>query len=191
MENILVEVSNRHVHLSEEHMLKLFGNTALEKLKDLSQLGQFATTEKISLVNGGKVIDNVRVLAPPRKESQVEISKTDSRYLKMNVPLRESGDLVDSPGILIRGPKGEVMLDRGVIIAKRHLHVSDVEAEEYGLTDKQIIDLKIGGERGMTFHDVLVRVSSTYSMALHIDTDEGNALDHNGQTFAKLVSRNT
>lgn len=185
--DILVEISNRHVHLTQEHIKTLFGDEELEKVKHLSQPGQFATQHRVNLINGDKRINGVRVLGPPRSQTQVEISKTDSRNLKLNTPVRESGDLDNTPGIIIEGPKGQITLNQGTIIARRHLHASEEQAKILNIKDKQVINLKVDSQRGMTFHDVLVRVNENYNLAFHIDTDEGNAAHIIAETYARLT----
>jgi propanediol utilization protein len=185
--DILVEISNRHVHLTKEHIKTLFGDEEFQKVKHLSQPGQFATQHRVNIIHNDKRIENIRVLGPERAQTQVEISKTDSRHLKINTPIRESGDLDNTPGIIIEGPKGQIQLNSGLIIARRHLHASEEQAKILNIKDKQIINLRVDGERGMTFHDVLVRVNNNYNLAFHIDTDEGNAAHIIAETYARLT----
>jgi len=187
---IRTEISNRHVHLSKEHLDVLFGRSyELGRYRELSQPEQFAAHERVALVNGdnGRRLDNVRVLGPVRDKTQVEISRTDAIFLKLNVPLKLSGDLDESIGILIRGPKGVVRLDKGVIISQRHLHISDVEAEEIGLKDNQIVSIRIPGVKGVVFSNVVVRVGSGYRLSFHIDCDEGNACFFEEGVFSELI----
>ena len=174
---ILVETSARHVHLTEEHIEVLFGKGAtLTHKKDLSQPGQFACEERVTLVGPKKSIPNVIVLGPARKATQVEISYTDARTLGVNPPVRESGDVANSAPCKIIGPMGEVDIEEGVIVARRHIHFTPAEAEEYGCTDKQIVKLAIdSADRKTVFDDVVVRVSEKFALAMHIDTDEANA----------------
>ena len=172
---ILVEISNRHVHLSREHIDILFGEDyELNILKFLSQPEQFAAHEKITIINNEKILENVRVLGPERSETQVELSKTDSLFLNIDAPLRNSGDLTNSPGIILKGPNGKVELERGVIIPKRHLHVSDEEAEILNIKSEDTISIKISGKRGSIFEDVLVKAGPEHRLAFHLDTDEGS-----------------
>ncbi len=174
---VLVETSARHVHLSQEHLEILFGKGhELTVKKMLSQPGQFAAEEKVQVI-GPKGTLKMSVLGPVRKETQVEVSLTDARSLGVQPPIRESGDLEGSAPCKLVGPEGEVELTQGVIAAKRHLHCTPEDAAEIGLKDKDIISLKIDSpERSLVFGDVVVRVSASYATAVHIDTDEANAL---------------
>jgi len=186
--HILVEVSIRHVHLSREDIDLLFGKGyELTIFKQLSQPGQFAAREKVTLENNGRKIERVRVLGPERKETQVELSRTDAIYLKIDAPLRESGNLNETPGIKIEGPKGCVKLKRGVIVAQRHLHASEEEAKELGIKNGQLISIKVHGKKGTIFNNVLVRVGPKYKLAVHLDTDEGNAACIKGKTYAEII----
>lgn len=171
-----VEISARHVHLTREHVEKLFGmGHELKRYKELSQPGQFAAEEKVDLVSENGNIKGVRVLGPERSHSQVELSVTDCYKLGIKAPVRLSGDIDETPGIKLRGPAGEIELEKGVIVAKRHVHLSKQEAENLGLTHNQKISVKIPGERELVFNQVVVRVSSKYREAVHLDVDEGNA----------------
>lgn len=173
---IPIEISNRHVHLSKKDLEKLFGKGyELKKIRELSQPGQFAAEEKIKLVFNNKEIDNVRVLGPVRDKTQVEILKTDADFLGLNVPVRDSGDLEKSGSITIVGSDGSVNLEEGVIIAKRHLHISEEEAKILNVKDKDIVSVEIENKRGIKFNNVLVRCGKEHKLALHLDTDEGNA----------------
>lgn len=170
-----VGLSNRHVHLSQEHINILFGEGyELTKFKDLSQPGQYAANEKIDVV-GPKGKLNMRVLGPARNESQVEISVTDGFVLGVNPPVRDSGDLLDSPGAKLVGPKGEVAIDKGIIAAARHIHMHTTDAETFGVKDREIVSVRVGGKRGLIFENVLVRVHPTFALEFHLDIDEGNA----------------
>ncbi|HHZ00519.1 MAG TPA: phosphate propanoyltransferase [Sedimentibacter sp.] len=172
-----VGLSNRHVHLSKDHIDILFGEGhELTPIKDLSQPGQYACDEKVDLVGPKRTIKGVRILGPARKESQVEISLSDAFTLGLdNVPVRDSGKLEGTPGLKLVGPKGEVVLDKGVIVAARHLHMHTSDAEKYGLKDKDLVQVKVGGPRGLTFDNVLVRVNDAYALDMHVDIEEGNA----------------
>ena len=174
---VMVETSAHHVHVSEADLETLFGKgAALTNKKDLSQPGQFACEEKVEVV-GPKGAMKMSILGPTRPETQVEISLTDARKLGLTAPIRESGDLEGSAPCKLVGPEGEVELTQGVIAAKRHLHCTPEDAAEIGLKDKDIISLKIDSpERSLVFGDVVVRVSASYATAVHIDTDEANAL---------------
>ncbi len=186
---ILVETSARHVHLTEADMETLLGkgNTLTVK-KMLSQPGQFASNERISLVGPKGTIANVLILGPTRPATQVEVSFTDARALGVKAPVRESGDVAGSAGIKLVGPAGEVEISEGVIVAKRHIHLDPATAEELGVTDKQIVSAKVcTGERSLTFGEVVVRVSEKFAPAVHIDTDEANAAGCAGEVFAEII----
>lgn len=172
-----VGLSNKHVHLSEEHIDILFGKGhELTSIKDLSQPGQFACDEKVDLVGPKRTIKGVRILGPARKESQVEISLSDAFTLGIkDVPVRDSGKLEGTPGVKLIGPCGEVELKKGVIVAARHIHLHTSDAEKYGLKDKDIVKVKVGGQRGVIFENVLIRVSDSYALDMHVDVEEGNA----------------
>lgn len=173
---IIVETSARHVHLKQEDIEILFGKGhTLTPKKDLSQPGQFACEERVEVVGPKKSIANVIILGPARPESQVEVSLTDARTLGVNAMIRESGDIEGTEGCKIVGPCGEVVLDKGVIAAKRHLHLTPADAEEIGVVNKQIVKVKINGSRPLIFDDVVVRVSDKFARFMHIDTDEANA----------------
>jgi propanediol utilization protein len=185
---IPVSVSNRHVHLSEKDLEILFGKGyKLTKIKDLSQPGQFAAKETVIIAGPKGVIEKVRILGPTRKQTQVEVSMTDTYKLGVKAPVRDSGDLIGSAPITIIGPKGSVYLSEGLIIAKRHIHMTTYEASRFNLRDKQIVKVKIVGERGGIFDEVLVRVSDNYALDMHIDTDEANAFGITGQTKGVII----
>ncbi|RKD27655.1 putative phosphotransacetylase [Caminicella sporogenes DSM 14501] len=173
---IPVGLSNRHVHLSKEHIDILFGEGyELTKFKDLSQPGQYACNEKVDIVGPKGTLKGVRILGPARGQTQVEISITDGFVLGVKPPVRDSGDLKDSPGVKIIGPKGEVELKEGVIAAARHIHMHTSDAEKFGVKDKDIVKVKVEGKRGLIFENVLVRVNPNYALEFHVDIDEGNA----------------
>lgn len=171
-----IEISAHHIHLSDEHLAALFGEAhQLTPVSWLSQPGQYASQEKIDLIGPKGMVKNVRILGPTRKETQVEISMTEQFRLGVDAPIRESAMLEGSPGIKIEGPKGCVILQKGVICALRHIHMSTEDALRTGLKDKDVVRVRVRGERELIFGDVLVRVSPNYRLAMHIDTDEGNA----------------
>ncbi|AEH51281.1 phosphate propanoyltransferase [Pseudothermotoga thermarum] len=186
---INVGVSNRHVHLSQKDLEALFGvGYQLTELKPLSQPGQFACKETVTIVGPKGAIENVRILGPVRKETQVEISRTDAFKLGINAPVRESGDIEGTPGIVIIGLKGVVVVEKGVIIAKRHIHMHPKDAEHYGVKDKQIVKvLAEKPERRIIFDDVVVRVSDKFALDFHIDTDEANAAMLNNGDLVWIV----
>ncbi len=188
MEKILVETSARHVHLSQADLETLFGaGAALTFKKDLSQPGQFACEERVKLVGPKKEIANVIILGPVRPATQVELSYTDARTLGVDAPLRESGDLSGTPGIKIVGPCGEVNAENGVIIAKRHIHMTPEDAEMFGVENGQIVSVKVESGRTALLGDVVVRVSPKFALAMHIDTDESNAVCGFGKCYGELV----
>ncbi|MBQ7034401.1 MAG: phosphate propanoyltransferase [Clostridia bacterium] len=172
-----VGISNRHIHLSAADLETLFGKGyELTPIKDLSQPGQFACKEQLTIVGPSlRPIEGVRVLGPVRSASQVEISRTDSFTLKVKPPVRESGDIKGSAPITIIGPKGVVTLKEGCIIANRHIHMSEEEGRSFGLKDGDYVDVEVKGERRTTFYDVQVRVNKAFRLEMHIDTDDANA----------------
>ena len=186
---VLVETSARHVHLTEEHIAILFGEGAtLTFKKALSQPGQFACEERVTVVGPKKSIPNVIILGPARKASQVEVSLTDARTLGIAAPIRESGDVAGSGACKLIGPCGEVELSEGVIAAKRHIHFTLENAKEFGVEDKQIVSVKIDGTgRSTVFGDVVIRVSEKFAPAMHIDTDEANAACAFGECWGEVL----
>ena len=190
MENkILVETSARHIHLTKEAVEVLYGAGAeLTVKKMLSQPGQFATgNDKITLV-GPKGSLAVSVLGPTRPANQVELSFSDARALGLaGVPVRESGDVANTPGIKLVGPCGELTIDSGVIIAKRHIHMRPEEAEALGVTNGQVVKVRINSARSLIFDDVVCRVSDKFALAMHIDTDECNAACAFGEIYGEIV----
>jgi len=174
---VLIETSARHVHVSEADLKVLFGeNAQLTFKKALSQPGQFACEERVTIVGPKKSIPNVSILGPARNATQVELSATDARSIGVDIAIRESGDLKGTPGCKIVGPCGEIELTEGVIVAKRHIHITPEDAVELNLSDKEIVSVKVVNEyRSIIFGDVVVRVRSDFSKAMHIDTDESNA----------------
>ncbi|MBA7688284.1 Phosphate propanoyltransferase [subsurface metagenome] len=173
---IPVGLSNRHLHLTTKDLEILFGKGAkLTKLRDLSQPGQFAANETVTLVGPKGRMDKVRILGPVRKETQVEVSRTDSYILGIKPPVRISGDIKGSGGIKIIGHKGEIDLREGVIIAQRHIHMSPDEARGFGVKDGDIVKVKVAGERALIFDNVIIRSGPTHNLDFHIDIDEANA----------------
>ena len=187
MAKVLVETSARHIHLSQEHVDILFGaGHQLTHKKDLSQPGQFACEERVTVVGPKRELKNVSILGPVRKESQVELSATDARSIGLNAPVRESGVLEGSAPCKLVGPAGEVDLEYGVIVAKRHIHITPEDAAAFGVSDKEIVKVKVDSDgRSLIFDDVVVRVSASYATAMHIDTDEANACG--GSTVGEIV----
>ena len=175
--SFMIETSARHIHLTQESVEKLFGEGyQLTIRKPLSYPGQYASNERLTIVGPKKEMANVSILGPVRKADQVEISATDARTLGIDAPIRESGDVKGSGACKLIGPKGEIELTEGVIVAKRHLHVTEEDAAEMGLKDKEIIRVSCGGEgRKLIFDDVVVRVNVGGAATMHIDTDESQA----------------
>lgn len=179
MENkVLVETSARHVHVTKEDLAILFGEGyELTKKKDLSQPGQYACNERVAVIGPKSSFPAVSILGPVRKATQVEISASDARSIGVNAPVRESGEIKDSGACKLVGPNGEVEISEGVIVAKRHIHMTPADAAEFGVEDKQVVSVKIeSAERSLTFGDVVVRVNDNFALAMHIDTDEANAV---------------
>lgn len=183
-----VGLSNRHIHLSQNDINVLFGEGyQLTKFKDLKQPGQYACDEKVDIVGPKGTIKGVRILGPARKETQVEVSISDARALGLEVPVRDSGELDDSPGVKLVGPKGEVNLDKGVIAAARHIHMHTSDAAQAGLKDKDEVSVCVGGKRGIVFNNVLVRVSDSYALEMHLDVDEGNAAQVSNGDLLEII----
>lgn len=188
MNGILVETSARHVHVTQETLEILFGKGyQLEVKKMLSQPGQFASTAKIKVV-GSKGELTASILGPVRKADQVEISLTDARLIGLVAAIRESGDIEGTQGCKLVGPCGEVAIEKGVIAAKRHIHMTPADAIRYGVQDKDIVSVSVNSnERSTTFGDVVIRVSNNFALAMHIDTDESNAAGLSGEVYGTIV----
>lgn len=189
MEKFLVEVSARHIHVTQDDMDILFGKESeLHPVKSLSQPGQFASEEKLTL-KGPKGSLTARILGPLRSETQVEVSLTEARQLGVKAQIRESGDLEGTTGDLtLVGPAGEINLTKGVIAAKRHVHMTPADAEKYGVTNGEVVAVKIETEgRSVIFGDTVIRVSDKYALAMHIDTDEANAAAISGSAQGEIV----
>lgn len=197
MKQILVETSARHVHVTQETLEILFGKGhVLEVRKMLSQPGQFASTDKVEVIgynakdpNGVRPSSKFSILGPVRKANQVEVSFTDARNLGIVAPVRESGDIKGSGKCTLKGPCGEVDLEEGVIVAKRHIHMTQKDAEELSVKNGDIVNVKVdsGKGRALIFGDTVVRVSDSYALAMHIDTDESNACAGSGTIFGEIV----
>ena len=185
----IVETSARHVHVTEEARKVLLGEgNELTVRAMLSQPGQFASNERVAIVGPKNTIKNVLILGPERPATQVEISATDARTLGIAAPVRESGDIEGTPGCKIVGPCGEIEIDKGVIVAKRHIHLTPEKAEELKVTDKQIVWVKVESkDRSLVFGDVVCRVSPNFSPAMHLDTDEANAAGCSGEVWGEIV----
>lgn len=186
--SIMVETSARHLHVTPQDLETLFGaGHALTPKKDLSQPGQFACEEKVTVV-GPRGEMKMSILGPVRKATQVEVSLTDARALGLTPPVRESGDIAGSAPCKLVGPAGEVELKEGVIVAKRHIHMRPEDAERFGVKDKQIVSVKLNTEgRSLIFGDTVVRVRSDFALAMHIDTDEANAAGAKGNVDGEII----
>lgn len=186
--NLPIALSNRHVHLSQKDLDVLFGEGyELTKMKDLSQPGQYACEEKIDLVGPKSTIKGVRILGPTRPETQLEISVTDAFKLGVSPEIRNSGDIKDTPGAKLIGSNGEVEIDDGLIVAARHIHMHTSDGEKFGVKDKDMVQIKIDGPRGLIFDNVLVRVADSYALEMHVDIEEGNAAGVKNGELVELV----
>ena len=187
---VKIGVSQRHIHLSREHLDILFGK-GYELTKKKTLMGrEFASEELVTLVGPSlKAIEKVRVLGPVRKDTQVEVSFTDARTLGVVAPIRESGDIAGSAPCTVVGPCGEVELKEGVIVAKRHIHLTPEAAAEFNVADKEIVCVKIDSARPLVFDDVVVRVSEKFAPAMHVDTDESNAAALSGEVYGEIIKK--
>lgn len=183
-----IALSNRHIHLSKEHVDILFGKDyELTKMKNLSQPGQFASNEKVDVVGPKGTIKGVRVLGPTRPNTQLEISLADGFILGVNPPIKDSGDIAGSPGAKLVGPNGEVELSEGIIAAARHIHMGLDDAKKFDVVDKEKVKIKTPGERSLIFENVLVRVNEAYDLEMHVDVDEGNAANVKNGDMVELI----
>lgn len=173
---VSIGLSNRHLHVTQEHLDKLFGEGhKLTEFKILTQPGQYACEEKVDIVGPKGTLKGVRILGPVRSATQIEISVSDSYKLGLKVPVRDSGDIEGTPGAKVVGPKGEVDLDKGVIVAARHIHMHPDDAKTFGVEDFQRVKVRAEGARGLVFENVLIRVAPNFALDMHIDVEEGNA----------------
>lgn len=185
---IPVGISARHVHVTREDLDILYGNGyQLTVKKDLSQPGQYAANELVDLVTEKSTFKNVRILGPERKVTQIEISMSDAMKLGLKAPVRDSGDIEGSAGITIVGPKGTIKLDKGVIVACRHIHMTPADAEAFAVKDKEIVKVRCEGDRALIFDKVLIRVNEQFKLEMHVDTDEGNAALLNNSSTIEIV----
>ncbi|SKA72184.1 phosphate propanoyltransferase [Desulfobaculum bizertense] len=186
---IPVEISARHVHLSEADAIELFGHP-LTAVRELSQPGQFLAEERVRLIGPKGVMNNVAVLGPSRSTSQVEVSKTDARSLGIkDAPVRQSGDLKGSAGVILASQNGIIGLEEGLIVASRHIHMGPADAARLGLHDKDVVCVKINGDRPVILEDVLVRVGDNFKLAMHIDADEGNSCGWSPKVTGTIVRK--
>lgn len=189
--DILVEISARHAHVTQKDLEILFGEGAtLTPTKPLSQPGQFATAQKIDVVGPRNTLKGVTILGPVRSATQVEVAATEARTLGIKAPIRESGNVAGSAGATLIGPAGSIVIEEGVIVAKRHIHFSDVEAVEYNVQDKEVVMVKVSSDdRTLIFDDVVVRVHPNFKAAMHIDTDESNAAGITGEVIGEIIKK--
>ena len=187
--SIPAEISNHHVHLTRDSLDVLYGKGyELTKLRDLSQPGEFASNEQVSIVGANmRVIEKVRILGPLREYTQAELSITDGFFLGLDLPTRISGNIKGSPSITIIGPKGVLTLSEGAIRAARHIHMTPKDAEYYGVKDKDRTNVEVSGEHGVIYKDVVIRVSPKSKLAFHLDTDEANAGNVKGNSLARIL----
>lgn len=185
---VLIEGSARHVHLKREDVEALFGNGyTLRKKRDLLQPGEFLTEEKVAVTGPRGTVERVSVLGPERKASQAEVSMTDARALGLAAPVRLSGDVAGSASVRLTGPAGSVELAEGCIVAKRHLHITPADAETFGIAGRETVRIKVGGERGLVFEEVAVRVSENFFTEVHLDYDEMNAAGLSGEVYGEIL----
>ena len=183
-----IALSNRHIHVSQKDLDVLFGEGyELTKMKDLSQPGQYACEEKVDVVGPKNTIKGVRILGPVRPSTQFEISIADAFVLGVKPELRNSGDIKETPGAKLIGPKGEVELSEGLIVAARHIHMHTTDAEKFQVADKDIVSIKVSGDRGLVFDNVLVRVSDEFYLEMHVDVEEGNAAGVKNGDLVELI----
>lgn len=184
---IVCNISNRHIHLSEKDLSVLFGpGYRLEKMRDLIQPGEYASTVTVDIKGPKGTLKGVRVLGPCRVSSQAEVSRTDTFTLGIKVELRDSGDIKGSSGARLIGPKGSVELNEGIIVARRHIHMTPADARRFKVSDKQVVRVRTLPPRAVVFEDVLVRVGENYALECHLDTDEANASDHKNGSYVYL-----
>jgi putative phosphotransacetylase len=185
-----IGISNKHLHLSEKDLAKLFGEGyELTPYKTLVQPGQYAANEQVDILGPKGSFKNIRIIGPTRPQTQVEVSLTDARALGIDPPVSESGKLDGSPGVKLKGPKGEVELECGAIVALRHIHLSPEQAREAGLQDKDLVDVKTCGKRPLIFEDVLIRSGEGHFREFHIDTDEANAAGIANNDEAEIIRK--
>ena len=181
-----LEASARHVHLTKEQALRLFGHDLTPK-RPLSQPGQFLAQERVTVVGPKGELNHVAVLGPARKEAQVEVSMTDAHVLGLQPPIRESGKVAGSPGVVLRSEKAELAIKQGVIIAQRHLHLTPEDAQRFAVADRQVVRLQVFTERPLIFQDVLVRVRPDFATRAHLDFDEANACAMQSGDFGRIL----
>ncbi len=182
-------LSNRHIHVSKKDLEALFGEGySLTELKPLSQPGQYAAEEVVDIIGPKGTLSKVRILGPTRSATQLEVSAADARTMGVAAPVRDSGDVAGSPGCKIVGPKGEIEISEGVIIAARHIHMTPEDAERFNVKDKDLVMVETEGERGVIFKNVLIRVSPSYFLEMHLDIEEGNAAGLKNGDSVKIIN---
>lgn len=187
MAKVKIEVSARHLHISQKDLEKLFGRGyELKPLKSLSQTGEFAASEMVTLKTKDGQIDHLRIIGPVRAKTQVELAITDARKLKLDPPIRLSGDLAGSAGGTLIGPKGKAILKEGIIIAKRHIHCDTITAKKLGLKETKPVKVRVTGVRSAVLENIPVRIKDNYVFRLHLDTDEANAV-LGGNTNGEII----
>ncbi|HFI0040023.1 TPA: ethanolamine utilization phosphate acetyltransferase EutD [Streptococcus suis] len=185
-----IEASGRHIHLSQEDLEKLFGNDyTLTKAKDLSQPGQYACKERLTILGPKGAFQNVVILGPVRGASQVEVSLTDCLKLGVNAPIRESGQIENTPGIILVNGSKVVSLENGLIVAKRHIHMTPEDAAKANVVNQEIVQVQVGGERGLIFDDVVIRVHPKFETYMHIDYDEANACGYKKGMRGRILKK--
>ncbi len=184
---IMVEASGRHVHLSEKDAIALFDTETLNKLKDLSQPGQYVSDKKVTLIGPKGVLENVTVLGPCRDKTQVELSMTDAKKIGVPPVVRESGDLKDTPGMIICANGHSVQTENSVIVAQRHIHMTPDDAKMLDVSDREIVKVNVNGKRSLIFDDVIVRVNANYRLSMHIDYDEANAVGLDNTSYGIIL----
>lgn len=186
-----IALSNRHIHVSQDDLYTLFGKGyKLNKIKDLSQPGQYACDERVDIEGPKRSIKGVRILGPVRSSTQLELSVSDAFTLGIEPIIRNSGDIKDTPGVKVIGPEGEVELKKGAIVAARHIHMHTKDAKEFGVADNDIVNIRINGPRGLVFENVLVRVSDKFALEMHVDVEEGNASGAKNGDMVELIKIN-
>ena len=189
MKNLVpIALSNRHIHISREDLDALFGKGyELTNIKDLSQPGQYACDERVDIVGPRSTIKGVRILGPIRSNTQIEVSKFDARALGIDGVVRASGDIANTPGCTIVGPKGQIDLKEGIIVAARHIHMHTSDAPEFGLKDGDVVKVRAGKERAVVFENVVVRVHPDFALDMHIDIEEGNAAGISNGDMGEII----
>jgi len=187
---VVVGISNKHLHVSQADLEALFGKGyELTVFKDLGQPGQYACNEKVDIVGPKGTLKGIRILGPVRPNTQIELSMTDARSIGIDAPIRESGDVAGTPGAKLVGPAGEVDLKEGVIVALRHVHLTEEQAKEAGVKDKEFVSLKFEGPRAVIFDNVLIRANVNYEGEIHLDTDEGNAAGVSTGAIGEIIKK--